>query len=95
MKFVSPSQRGTMCQWRCPGQAGTGGLALVEPDIVTLRSEHPIEDHDHLPNRLDRLEQVGTLELAKRPAMQRGERPADAHCCRDNGSRRRTEFVPR
>ena len=52
-----------------PGQAGTGGLALIQADIITLRAEHPIEDHGHPADDLDRLDQVRALELAQRPPM--------------------------
>ncbi len=48
---------------------GTGGLSLVEPDIVTLGLEHPIENGDHPLNRFDRFEQVRALELAECSTM--------------------------
>ena len=51
------------------GQSGPGRLPLVQPDVVTLRPEHPIEDHGHPAHRLDRLEQVRPLELRQRPPM--------------------------
>ena len=71
MKLVSPSQRGTICQWRCPGRPH-GRLALVQADIITLGTEHPIENHGHVAKRLDRFEEVRTIQLTKRPTMQTG-----------------------
>ena len=41
-----------------PGQTGSGGLSLVEPNIVTLGLKHPVENRGHFPDRLDRLEQA-------------------------------------
>ena len=51
------------------GEAGTGGLALVQPDIITLRAEHPIEDQRHPAQDLDRLDEVGPFEFPQRPPM--------------------------
>ena len=71
-------------------QAGTRRLALVEPDIVSLRLEHPIEDGRHPPNRLDRLQQVRALQLtAVFPDAHTGRR-GDVHYYTGSGSRQRT-----
>jgi hypothetical protein len=51
-------------------EAGARGLPLVQPDIIPLGPEHPIEDHRHVTERPDRFGQVRTFQFREGPPMQ-------------------------
>src|SRR5215213_1646715 len=48
------------------GQPRPRGLALVQPDVVALRPEHPVEDRHHPLQRLNGLRQLRPGKLTQR-----------------------------
>jgi hypothetical protein len=52
-----------------PGQAGTGGLALIQPNVVALRPEHPIQNPRHSAQCLDRFDQIQAFQFLQGASM--------------------------
>ena len=86
MKFVSPCQRGTICQCTWPGSPAPATCPrfnpTLNPSARIVRSKQP----DHLGDRLHQVELLGRFEVG--PGGPRGAwgRPTGDHCYRDSDS---------
>ena len=72
-----------------PRQPRAGRLALVQPDIVALRAEHPVEDLHRSRTVSIGSVKVGPRQLRRASPDGPAGRPADGHCYKGSGSGRR------
>ena len=88
MKFVSPSQRGTTCQWRCPGSPAPAAFPWFRP--ILYPCGRSIRSSTAIARRT-----VSTARSGRPPRARRaspggpGGRPAGGRYCTGTGSGRR------